>query len=193
MTETGFTLKGFFFGEDRGSSAPGILPAIRQALSDGADVSWPVEAEIIADKLGEALEVSFADILARAWGERPEIRNAMEQSLYLPGEALHVPLARHRLTSAHEPSVEIFADGRIVQSLTFGLEVSLQPDDAVLTIRNGRICAVSGGNGRGDGQLELDGSVLIERQSQRLQIAGKVTRGEERRVPGLRNHSAEAA
>ena len=193
MTEAGHTLKDFFFGEEGHSEAQWILPAIQRTLCGSPDFSWPVETATIAEKLGEALEVRFADILAGAWGERPEIRYAMKQSLHLPGEALHVPLAGHRLTSAHEPSVELVADGKVVRSLTFGLEVSLQTEDAVLTIRDGRVDAVSAGTGLGAGQLDQDGTVLIERYSQKFDLAGKVSRDEDETVVGPRPFSAEAA
>lgn len=189
MIETTPTLRSFFF--DQGSPGDAATPALSEALR--AVPAWPGAGRAVAEKLAEALDLSFTDILAGAWNKRRELRQAAEDSLRRPGETVYVPLARHTLTSAHEPSVEVLVNDQPVKRLRFELRLSLEIEGLVLALRDGRIREVAGGTCRAEGTLKLGAATLVQRQSRAFQVLGSVAFGEGIAIVGDGDTSAVAA
>jgi hypothetical protein len=105
----------------------------------------------IRDAYRTALDVKLVDIFLRAWAKIPAIATMADANNYPPAERHLVPLAEHRITSNHEPRVEVLIGHIPVFSVP--LEVNLQVDfeRAVLNIAGGDVHAVKSASCRASG------------------------------------------
>src|SRR5216684_1581366 len=65
----------------------------------------------------------------------------------IPGRQDVVQLGMHRITSAHNPTVELLVDGVKVHTFRFQFTVIFDIDVAALVIRDGLLTALKAGDG----------------------------------------------
>ncbi len=82
-----------------------------------------VEKEI-GNAYRRALDVKLVDIFAGAWSSISAVADLGDTAKYPAGEHHFVPLANHRITSNHQPKVEVLIDG--IPLIEFALDVMLQ-------------------------------------------------------------------
>ena len=76
-----------------------------------------------------------------------------------------VPLHAHRVTSTHEPRVELLLDGKRVHSFDFKLDLTLDVEGVSALVRAGRLVAIRGGTCAGKLALYLDEELLAEEKT----------------------------
>ena len=146
----------------------GVLKAkSRIALGD-------VEQEI-AHAYRRALDVKLVDIFAGAWSSISAISELGDTAKFPAGERHFVPLASHRISSHHQPKVEVLIDG--IPLIELALDVALQAhfDAAVLDIEGGNICAIKPGNCTATASVSCRGVPLASVSSRRLALPAEMT------------------
>lgn len=78
------------------------------------------------------------------------------------------------MTWSHEPQVEICVEARPIAELHFRVDLALEIESAILTIRDGKIRALSTGACKGTGTLRCEGLVLA-RASRAFAIPGSLS------------------
>jgi len=128
----------------------------------------------VRDAYRGALDVNLMDIFLPAWAKVSAIAAFANTNAYPAGERHFVPLREHRVTSSHEPRVEVLIDG--VEVFSLGLEVRLQVDfeAAALEIAEGRICAVKSASCRALGSIACQGVNIASMQTGNMTLPGEI-------------------
>ena len=125
--------------------------------------------------LYEALDVALLDILKSGWQTMAELQAYRDPDKHPPTESSWVTLGRHKITSAHEPKVDVLFNGKRVGTLAFEAKLSLTVNDARLKVRDGRIWEVTGPVFDGEASLFYKGFVLLKKRVARFTFPSGVT------------------
>lgn len=125
--------------------------------------------------LYEALDVAFLDILKSGWKTMAELQAYRDLEKHPPEEKSWVKLGRHKLTSAHEPKVEVLFNGKHLGQLDFDAKLTLNVTDAKLKVQNGRIWEVTGPVFEGEATLSYKGFLLLKKNLARFTLPSGVT------------------
>lgn len=163
---------------EQGIAVPTLSPAERSKLSSALKgrqrlALGDVEKEVRNAYRG-ALDVNLMDIFLQGWTKISAIAAFANAHKYPPGERHLVPLAEHRITSHHEPRLEILVDG--IASLTLPLEVMLRAEfeGAVLEIGSGCIQAVKSASCRATGSIAFRGVSIASMRTGNLVLPAEV-------------------
>src|SRR6202008_3593669 len=123
--------------------------------------------EQLSEGLREALGEPFADVLGGAWGRYADLWKFCDRKAYPPEKVSVVTLAEHRITSTHQPYVDVELSAilptpvRLRLSLRVDLEANVQ--GARLTIRDGRIRKLHAANVSFSGKMSCEGKEILVR------------------------------
>lgn len=163
--QTGLTVRTFLVGEKPGDD-PGQL---RQLLSDhdvlkqcGGDLARltrqgrEAAEEQLASAAAGLLELDLGDLLIYGWRTRERVVKAARQTRQTPGRREIVQLGTHRITSAHDPTIDLLVDGVKVHTFRFQLTMVFDIEVAALVIWNGLLTALKTGDCEATGSLSLE-------------------------------------
>ena len=155
-TQTGLTVRTFLLG----SRPEDDTIRIRQLLSEndvvgrcGRDLTRLTQQgreaaeEQLASVTAGLLDLDLGDLLIYGWRTRERLIKAARQTRQLPGRHEVVQLGAHRITSAHNPTIELLIDGVKVHTFRFQLTVIFDIEVAALIIRDGMLTALKAGDG----------------------------------------------
>lgn len=191
MSSTRVTLYELF-GLDRTPLEPDELPdlaksgplaGIRQRLGERAGVVWNAVRRRVPEQLRALLDVGAPDILVSAWNTSRELTKYRDPARYPPEQVVIVPLTKHKITSTHEPSVEVYVDGLSLGRVGFQLRVELTLQGAELKIQGGRILQIRTGRCDGVGTIACEGIVLKRIEGKVLVVPGTIDLGDGVPVP----------
>ena len=137
--------------------------ALSGSRSLGSGASGLVDKDVSV-KAGALLDIDLGTVLSAGWTRYAALREAGRRTLADPDTDEVVPLHTHRITSTHEPRVELLLDGRPIHSFDFRLELALEVEGVSALVRAGRLIAVRGGRCTGDLSLYLADELLAEKQ-----------------------------
>ncbi|MCQ0092541.1 hypothetical protein [Roseovarius sp. M141] len=174
------TLAKFYAADSAGFSALEPDPALKKALEEDAGRmgSGLIEALTFAAALAvlyEALDVALLDILKSGWQTMAELQAYRDPQKHPPEEKSWVKLGRHKITSAHEPKVEVFFNGKRLGQLDFDAKLTLNVTDARLQVQGGRIWVVTGPVFEGEASLSYKGFALLKKKAERFTFPSGVT------------------
>lgn len=139
----------------------------------------------IVEMIPELLRVDVGGLLAAAWKKCAELQKYRDAKTYPPDETVLVELAQHTIRSSHSPHVDVVVGESRVQRIDFDLELTLDIDAAVLTVRDGKIWAVSVGSCKGSGELSYKGCSILQRESRAVSLPGSFAFDEPVPIPGF--------
>ncbi len=144
-----------------------------------------VAGKTIVQMIPELLRVDVGTLLASAWKKCAELQKYRDSKTYPPDETVLVELAQHTIRSSHSPHLDVMVGESRVQRIDFDLELTLDIEAAVLTVRDGKIWAVSLGSCKGAGELSYKGCSILQRESRALSMPGKFEFDEPVNIPGF--------
>jgi hypothetical protein len=119
-TRAGLTVRTFL----PGSGSEDDTTKIRQLLSGHDVVSWcggdlarltqhgrEAADEQLASVTAGLLDLDLGELLIYGWRTREGLVKAARQTRQIPGRREVVQLGTHRITSAHNPTIELLIDG----------------------------------------------------------------------------------
>ena len=125
--------------------------------------------------LYEALDLALTDILKSAWQTMAELQAYRDPEKHPPEEQSWVKLGRHKITSAHKPSVEVVFNGKRMGALEFDAKLVLNVSDAKLKVQDGRIWEVTGPVFEGQASLSYKGFALLKKEVGRFTLPSGLT------------------
>jgi hypothetical protein len=180
--QTGLTVRTFLLG----SGPEDDTTKIRQLLSEHDVVSKcgggltrltqqgrEAAEEQLASVTAGLLDLDLGDVLIYAWRTREQLVKAARQTRQIPGRHEVVQLGTHRITSAHNPTIELLIDGVKVHTFRFQLTVIFDIDVAALIIRDGLLTALKAGDGAITCTLTLEmpgGDVELVNQQRKINL-----------------------
>ena len=181
-TQTGLTVRTFLLG----SGPEDDTTRIRQLLSEndvvgrcGRDLTRLTQQgreaaeEQLASVTAGLLDLDLGDLLIYGWRTRERLVKAARETRQIPGRRDVVQLGTHRITSAHNPTVELLVDGVKVHTFRFQLTVIFDIDVAALVIRDGLLTALKAGDGAVTCTLALempDGDIELVNQQRKIDL-----------------------
>jgi hypothetical protein len=180
--QTGLTVRTFLLG----SGPEDDTTKIRQLLSEhnvvstcGGDLTRLTQQgreaaeEQLASVTAGLLDLDLGDLLIYGWRTREQLVKAARQTRQIPGRHEVVQLGTHRITSAHNPTIELLINGVKVHTFRFQLTVIFDIDVAALIIRDGLLTALKAGDGAVTCTLTLEmpgGDVELVNQQRKINL-----------------------
>ena len=126
---------------------------------DGGQAGLPalamrVAGEKAADAVKDALDCDLFETLAQAWCKARELREYTDPKKHPPGERSTVFLADHDLTAKLHPVLDVKVAALGHARLRFTVELKAAFRCADLTIQDGRIVEIAGGDCQATAQLK---------------------------------------
>jgi hypothetical protein len=116
--------------------------------------------ERVGRVLHQLLELDLGELVVDGWAGRADLADAVVRTRMGRAET-EVVLADHRITSTHQPAVDVLAGGVAVTALRFDVVVRLRLRGVVALIRGGLLAAVLRGQLTAEAELTLDGRRLL--------------------------------
>jgi len=165
-TEHQLTLAQIVF--EQGEDA--LLTAIAQGDTEGSieeklakelssRLSTIVLDEIVT-VMRRVLGVAVVDLLGAAWRKWEPLAAAGRRSLESPGSTEIVELLDHRITSTHQPGVDITVDGVKVAEIRLDVEIAIEIHGLTAVVTEGRLSALRTGRGEVSLNVSVDGTPL---------------------------------
>jgi hypothetical protein len=181
-TQAGLTVRTFLLG----SGPEDDTIRIRQLLSEndvvgkcGRDLTRLTQQgreaaeEQLASATAGLLDLDLGDLLIYGWRTRERLVKAARETRQIPGRRDVVQLGTHRITLAHNPTVELLVDGVKVHTFRFQLTVIFDIDVAALVIRDGLLTALKAGDGAATCTLALEmpgGDIELVNQQRKIDL-----------------------
>jgi hypothetical protein len=132
----------------------------------------------VPECLRALLDVDAADIFIGAWNKSRELRKYRDPARYPPDQVILVPLARHKITSTHDPFLDVKVDGLDMGRVKFRVQIELTLHGAELKIKAGRILQIRTGRCDGTGTIACEGVVLGRIEGKVLTVPGTIDLGD---------------
>ncbi len=133
-------------------------------------VKWPAAFNEILKKIEEMSDVSMVYIMTAAWKKSGEILQKLEESTEEPDETVLVPLAKHTITSKHQPHIDVTANGKWIGRVGFDINIEITLKGIILNIQDGKIKAITTGSCEGKGGVKCEGVVIAEKELEPISL-----------------------
>ena len=187
MADHALTLRDFLLARtEEAREAVEKSPAgakLKEAVGKLPGIEWGTVAKEIEAKLGEVLDVDIVGVLLGGWKKYRQLQQYRDTTKYPPEETILLSLTEHSIASAHHPKIEILAGEVPVGTLEFTITLALKLEGIVLKVRGGKIREIVAGRCRGKGTLECAGVALLEKETERFELPGRVSLGDGIEIP----------
>ena len=110
------------------------------------------------------LDMDLGDTLVSSWRKYSELTQSAQRTLAAPGSEEIVVLARHRVSGAYHPRVDLLIDGVLLNSFEFELTIVFEVTGVSAVVRSGDLVALRGGESQVTATLSLEGAKLGARK-----------------------------
>jgi hypothetical protein len=140
------TARMVLFGRDPRSLVPrGGWSAFRETLSHVRPQLRPLVERELAAAVAGLLDVDLGDVLLDGWRAHTKLRAAARVTVDNPGSTELVTLTRHRVSVTHTPHVDLVVDDMTVATVEVTIEMVVDVDGLIATVRAGRLTALHSG------------------------------------------------
>lgn len=155
------------------------MQQVRSSMSDVPNLLRDFATASVAKALGSVMKTNLIDVLMAAWKTRDDLLDFCDPAKHPPGEVGNYVLAHHTISSDHTPRFQVMLDGaKCGPEIDFDIHLELAIDAACLLIKDGRILEVETGAIDGSGSVSCGAKVLLERESGKFEIPGKLSFGD---------------
>jgi hypothetical protein len=120
----------------------------------------------VATVAGDLLSLNLLDLAVAGWNRYEALTDAARRTRDAPTTEEVVALVTHRIESSHNPTVELFIDGKSVGTIEVELDVAFDMAGVVAVVRQARLTAIRSGNCTVSGTLAIERTVVAHRQRQ---------------------------
>lgn len=179
MTDAPETLAGFFAESEKSFSETEADAAVEvtmqremRGMDDALLEAFSLTA--ILAMLFQAMNVPLVDILRNAWQSAADLQDYRDPDKHPPGEEKIVKVGKTRLTSTHQPKVDILFNGRPAGALIFDAKLTLNIAGSRFRVRDSRIWEMLGSEFEGECELSYRGFVLVKRKVGKIVLPGGI-------------------
>lgn len=156
---------------------------LKEAVGKLPGIEWGPVAKEIEAKIAEVLDVDIVGILLGGWKKYRQLQQYRDPTKYPPEETILLSLTEHSISSSHHPKIEILAERVLLARLEFTITLALKLEGIVLKVRGGKIREICAGRLRGKGTLACAGVALLEKETERLELPGRINLGDGIEIP----------
>jgi hypothetical protein len=142
-------------------------PAVRRQLDQITGLTAAAARILtsqIADSLAQLLDLDLTQIVLDGWSKHRELLAAARKTARSPGRTEEVELADHRISSRHQPAIEVYLNGSRVATVQFELEVWIDLQSVIALVRGGRLVEIRAGDTGVGARLATAGHNIAERR-----------------------------
>lgn len=154
---------------------PACVAIIKRLATHGSLLNNVSAFRTVAARIPELLRLDLGVIIVGGWKKMAELRRYTDRAKYPPDEGVLVEVTRHTVTSTHKPSLAIVVNDQKVDAVPFELKLTVTLDGALLTIRDGKIEAMSPAACKAGGELKCEGYTILKRESAPIRVPGTWT------------------
>jgi len=179
MTDASLTLKDFLAADATKPIADGLDLGAVTAVIGAAAAALPAAAGAQIDgafrhALDEILQVGLGDVLQASWGKAAALRDAILATRKDAGLVAIVPLLDHKVTSQHQPHIDLMYGSKSLVRIAFDISLNLMLSGVALEIRDGELAGIKAGTCTGEGILAFLGKPLLQHKSKEFALRGKL-------------------
>ena len=149
------------------------------------DLLQAFSTSVVLVALHKALDVPLADIFKSAWGSALELQAYRNPEKHPPNETSWVKFGKHKLTSSHQPKIEVLLNGKRIGTLSFDVKLTLHVTGTKLRVRDARIWEAAGTSFKGDCGIAYKGFPFIKRDIAAVTLPGTITFDDGLPIPKL--------
>jgi hypothetical protein len=139
----------------------GTTGSIEDKLAEGLSSRLrTIVLDEIVVVMRRVLGVAVVDLLGAAWRKWEPLAAAARRSLETPGSTEIVELLDHRITSSHQPGVDIAVDGVKIAEIRLDVEIAIEIHGLTAVVTDGRLSALRTGRGEASLNVSVDGTPL---------------------------------
>jgi len=120
--------------------------------------------EKMIKQISELLKIDLRAILLSAWSASDELKKFLDSKNYSEDEIVMVPLAEHKISSEHNPTLKPAINQVPIAEITFNIALEFVLKGVILNIQNGVITDVSLGNFAGKGAVKYRDTTILEKE-----------------------------
>ncbi|PYJ88683.1 MAG: hypothetical protein DME71_12300 [Verrucomicrobia bacterium] len=159
-------------------SLKGVMELRRPLEKARLSGDWAGLRNKMLAEAGGLLDIRILDVMRWAWKKGFELEAYRDTERYPPDKTFNVSLVEHKITSTHEPHVDIRMNDKKVGSIHFAVNIEIAIKAVILEIRNARIKKIHAGECKAKGSFLCEGLLLAERESESLDLPGTIDLGE---------------
>lgn len=125
--------------------------------------------------LKPALDIPLVDIFKSAWASSLELQAYLDPEKHPPEETSRVRFGKHKISSTHQPKLEVLLNGKRVGTISFDVRLTLHIASTRLQIRDGKIWQAEGPEFKGECQVTYKGFPFIKRQIAKVSLPGTLS------------------
>jgi hypothetical protein len=143
-------------------------------------IQWSAVQDVLFETTIEALDIPVLTFLLPAWRRYREILEFADAEKHPPNEQNLVSLAEHTVKVEHHPYLQVTFRGIEIPKarLEFTLRGDLTLQGVILRIQNGKIKTIQGGAVKWSGELLLENSTVLQKESKSYDLTGSFELGE---------------
>lgn len=173
------TLKYFFCDDaDQPIASACDLQAAHKALAAAAGaVPAPMRGGLtaaLATAIDDVFQVPLGDVLGASWKKAAALKDGIDATRGDPSKVVVVPLMDHKVTSKHQPHVDLMFSGKSLHRLVFDISLTLELKGVQLQVREGRIAGLTSGDCLGHGIFSMGGQEIIKRSTPSFALPGRL-------------------
>jgi hypothetical protein len=138
----------------------GTLGKVTHALAGLPEDSRDAASGGLGEVVAELLDVDLIDVLKLGWQKTVLLRDAAVRTLENPGSQEIVDLATHRITSTHEPRVDVLIDEVPVFTIHLRIELRIVLRAIRGVVEAGRLVALTSGTADITAELFCEGESI---------------------------------
>jgi hypothetical protein len=138
--------------------------------------------KILLEAAGKLVDIRVLDVMEKAWKKGRELEAYRNTEKYPPDKTFTVPLVEHKITSTHNPCIEIKINQKKVGSVHFAVKIEIVIRGMKLEIQNARIKKIQAGDCKAKGSFSCEGFLLAERETNPLDFPGTIDLGERMKI-----------
>ena len=152
------------------------IEELRRDLAEQApSLPWLDVRETLSEKIEEALDISFGEILVGAWVRSLALARYLDSSKYPPDQTVVTHLAEHTVRTTLNPSIDVFLGERQLPSIPVNVTLSLHLKGGIVTIRGGKILELHTGSGEASGKVSVAGVAIATKELEPIEFPGEFT------------------
>jgi hypothetical protein len=142
----------------------GVLGSLHTALDMVAQTTREAAGDQVAAVADGVLALDLGDLVAAGWRKQGELAAAAERTAANPGIPEVVELVTQRVSSVHQPYVELFVNDVRVTTVNFELDLEFEVKALVATMRDGHLVSLHSGDCDLSATLTAEGVQLASKR-----------------------------
>jgi len=141
-------------------------------------IEWKILRKEILKKLVDLLDIEVVKIIVDSWIENDFFQQINQIRDASPNETILIPIVKHKITSTHNPHLEIIYNGNVVHTINFEVNVDFLFDAVNLSFQDKKLKEIHSGECNINGEFLCENIKLLDVELKNVKLTGMLKLGE---------------